>query len=108
MAKKNNLFNMLKNGLRDAEKDKPNEDLLAMGFTNIQMKKMDLKRPRLIWYDSETEKYYDQGDSTFIKKSDYTKINKNTFKKDRPMDNLKYYVIINQRVVDESNKPLNN
>ena len=68
---------------------------------------MDLKKPRLIWYDAASQTYYDQGDSTKIKKSQYSKINSSNFKKDRPIKDLEYYIPINQEIINESDKPLN-
>jgi hypothetical protein len=102
----NNLFNSLKNGLRKANSAPPTCSTLALGFTKMQMAKMDLKKPRLIWYDALTKTFYDQGDSTKIKKSDWTKVNHLTFKKDAPLNNLQYYIPINNDLIQESNKPL--
>ena len=98
------FFNQLKSGLRNADRDTPNGSLLALGFTKAQVAKMSLKKPRLIWYDAETKTYYDQGDSTKIKKDDWTKTNQSTFKKDAPMKNLMYYIPINNSLVSESDK----
>lgn len=103
---KNNLLAMLSSGLRDAERQIPECDTLAMGFTKIQMLKMDLKKPRLIWFDSASKIFYDQGDSTKISKSQYSKITAKNFKKDRPINNLKYYIPINNTIIAESDKPL--
>ena len=102
----NNLFNMLANGLRKAAV-KPNSDTLAMGFTRQQIFTGQMKKPRLIWFDAASQTYYDQGDSTKIKKSQYSKINASNFKKDRPIKDLEYYIPINQEIINESDKPLN-
>jgi hypothetical protein len=77
-----------------------------MGFTKAQVAKMDFKKPRLIWYDAMTRTFYDQGDSTKIKKSEWKKIGPSTFKKDNPLTNLHYYIPINDTIIAESNKPL--
>jgi hypothetical protein len=99
----NPLFKMLSNGLRDAKSNSlPEKDLLCIGFTDIQMKRMDLKRPRLIWFDSNSETFYDQGDSTLIKKEDWYKINAMTFKKNNPMSNLNKYVILTRDTLKEA------
>lgn len=100
------IFNQLKNGLRNAKSAPPQMSTLAMGFTTMQMAKMDLKKPRLIWYDASTKTFYDQGDSTKIKKSEWQKINQFNFKKDRPVTNLQYYIPINNALINESNQPL--
>lgn len=102
----NNLFNMLASGLRKASV-KPAHDTLAMGFTTQQIFTGRMKKPRLIWYDAKTQTYYDQGDSTKIKKSQYSKINATNFKKDKPINDLGYYIPINQEIINESDKPLN-
>ena len=102
----NQLFNQLMGGLRNARSAAPEHDTLAMGFTKTQMLTMNVKKPRLIWYDAATQTFYDQGDSTKIKKSEYTKINSMNFKKSRPMNDLQYYIPINNTVIEESNKPL--
>lgn len=102
----NNLFNMLASGLRKAAV-KPATDTLAMGFTRQQIFTGQMKKPRLIWYDAASQTYYDQGDSTKIKKSQYSKINSSNFKKDRPIKDLEYYIPINQEIINESDKPLN-
>lgn len=102
----NQLFNNLKSGLRRANSAPPQYSTLALGFTKIQMAKMDLKKPRLIWYDATTKTFYDQGDSTKIKKSDWTKVNQMTFKKNNPIPNLQYYIPINNALIQESDKPL--
>jgi hypothetical protein len=98
------FFNQLKSGLKNAERDTPKVSLLALGFTKAQMAKMSLKKPRLIWYDAATKTYYDQGDSTKIKKSDWTKTNQLTFKKNNPMNDLVYYIPINNSLVSDSNQ----
>lgn len=97
---------MLANGLRKAAV-KPNSDTLAMGFTRQQIFTGQMKKPRLIWFDAASQTYYDQGDSTKIKKSQYSKINASNFKKDRPIKDLEYYIPINQEIINESDKPLN-
>lgn len=102
----NNLFSMLSSGLRDADKEVPENDLLAMGFTKAQVAMFKFKDPRLIWYDAKTKTFYDQGDSRKVNKSKYKDITAKTAKKDKPIKNLKYYIPINQQIVDESNKPL--
>jgi hypothetical protein len=102
----NQLFQHLKSGLHRADSNAPYTSTLALGFTKIQMMKMDLKKPRLIWYDVSTKTFYDQGDSTKIKKSDWTKVNQFTFKKDKPITNLQYYIPINNDLIAESDKPL--
>lgn len=101
----NSLFNQLKNGLKKANSAPPQFSTVVMGFTKEQMLRMDLKKPRLVWYDSVTKKFYDQGDSTKIKKSEYSKINSMNFKKDKPIA-LEYYIPINNTIITESNKPL--
>lgn len=102
----NNLFSMLMNGLRNAKNAPPDHSLLAIGFTKQQMLTKNLKKPRLIWYDKSSNTYYDQGDSTKIPKSKWNNINATNFKKDKPMNNLDYYIIMNQTTVAESDKPL--
>jgi hypothetical protein len=101
----NNLFNQLKNGLKKANASPPQFSTVVMGFTKEQMFRMDLKKPRLVWYDAISKTFYDQGDSTKIKKSDYSKINSTNFKKDKPIV-LEYYIPINNAIITESNKPL--
>ena len=98
MANNNKLFNSLKNGLHRANSEPPKFSALVMGFTKAQMLKMDLKRPRLIWYDAITKKFYDQGDSTKIKKDDWSKFNSMNFKKDMPLNDLQYYIPIGGEV----------
>jgi hypothetical protein len=100
----NQLFNQLKNGLRKADGPRPEKSTVAIGFTKFQMLKMDLKKPRLVFYDAQTDTFYDQGDSTKIKKTEWCKINQSNFKKNVPMKNLQYYCILNESVVAESNK----
>lgn len=100
----NQLFNQLKNGLRKADGAHPEHSTVAIGFTKFQMVKMDLKKPRLVFYDKKTDTFYDQGDSTKIKKSEWCKINESNFKKNVPMKNLQYYCILNEETVAESNK----
>lgn len=102
----NNLFSMLSSGLRDADKELPETDILAMGFTKAQVAMFKLRDPRLIWFDAKSKTFYDQGDSRKTSKSKYKDITAKTFKKDKPIKNLKYYIPINQQIVDESNKPL--
>lgn len=102
----NNLFSQLMGNLKKANSNPPAFDTIALGFTKAQMLKMDMKKPRLIWYDAATKSFYDQGDSTKIKKKDWTKINATNYKKDKKMSDLQYYIPINQAMVDESNKPL--
>lgn len=102
----NQLFTHLKNGLKNANSAPPSLSTLALGFTKMQMLKMDLKKPRLIWYDVETKTFYDQGDSTKIKKKDWSKVNQSNFKKNAPLTNLQYYIPINDNMIEESNKPL--
>lgn len=115
----NNLMSMVKNGLTDADKQMPEKDILAMGFTKDQVKHMNpvalamlmMKKgsglnPKLIWFDAATGKFYNQGDAAKINKSEYSKINAQNFKKDKPINNLKYYVPINNAMIEESNKPL--
>lgn len=101
----NQLFNQLKNGLKNANSAPPQCSTLAMGFTKTQAMMFDFKKPRLIWYDALTKAFYDQGDSTKIKKSEYTKINQQNFKKDKPIT-VQYYIPINDTVIRESDKPL--
>ena len=115
----NNLMSMVKNGLTDADKQKPENDILAMGFTKDQVKHMNPialamlmtkkgsgLRPKLLWFDAESGIFYNQGDAAAMNKSDYAKINATNFKKDKPVNNLKYYVPINNEIIEESNKPL--
>ena len=103
----NNLFSQLMGNLKKANSNPPAFDTIALGFTKAQMLKMDMKKPRLIWYDAKTKAFYDQGDSTKIKKKDWTKINATNYKKDKCLTDLQYYIPISQAMVDESNKPLN-
>lgn len=91
---KNQLFEHLKNGLRKANSAPPQHSCLVMGFTKIQMLKMDLKKPRLVWYDALSKTFYDQGDSTKIKKEDWAKINMMNFNHDKPLTDLQYYIPI--------------
>lgn len=98
------FFNTLKGRLKHADRDVPKTSLLALGYTNAQMIKMSLKKPRLVWFDAASKTFYDQGDSTKIKKSDWTKTNQLTFKKDAPMKDLKYYIPINNELVADSNQ----
>ena len=79
----NNLFSQLMGNLKKANSNPPAFDTIALGFTKAQMLKMDMKKPRLIWYDAKTKSFYDQGDSTKIKKKDWTKINATNYKKDK-------------------------
>jgi hypothetical protein len=58
----------------------------------------------LIWFDATTQTFYDQGDSTKIKKSDWTKINSDNFDKKKPMKDLKYYIPIDSGLVQEASK----
>lgn len=102
---KNQLFNHLMSGLKKANSEPPKVSTLVMGFTKEQMLIMDVKKPRLVWYDAETKTFYDQGDSTKISKSKYPKINSTNFKKNKPI-NLQYYIPINNTIIQESNKPL--
>ena len=102
---KNQLFNHLKDGLKNANSAPPQFSTLVMGFTKEQMLRMDLKKPRLVWYDAITKKFYDQGDSTKIKKSDYSKINSSNFKKTDPIS-LQYYIPMTTTIIQESDKPL--
>jgi hypothetical protein len=101
----NQLFNHLKSGLKKANSAPPQYSTLVMGFTKEQMFKMDLKRPRLVWYDAVSKRFYDQGDSTKIKKSDYSKINALNFNSDKPIV-LEYYIPINNTIINESSRPL--
>jgi hypothetical protein len=103
---KNQLFNYLKSGLHKANSEPPRTNTLVMGFTKAQVAKMDFKKPRLIWYDAFTKTFYDQGDSTKIKKSEWKNINAANFKKNAPITNLHYYIPINDTIMAESNKPL--
>jgi hypothetical protein len=103
---KNQLFNHLQNGLHKANSEPPRISTLVMGFTKSQVAKMDFKKPRLIWYDAFTKTFYDQGDSTKIKKSEWKKITATSFKKDAPIANLHYYIPINDTIMKESNQPL--
>ena len=68
------LFQMLANGLRDINDGCPENDCLVIGFTDKQMAKMDLKHPRLIWYESKSKTFFDQGDSTLIRQKEWYKI----------------------------------
>lgn len=96
------LFNMLANGLRDISNSYPEDDCLAIGFTDKQMLKMDLKHPRLIWYDAKSKTFFDQGDSTLIRQKEWYKINANNYNKNRPMSTLKKYVILNNKTLKEA------
>ena len=98
------FFNQLKGNLKKADRDTPKTSMLALGFTKAQMAKMSLKKPRLIWYDAVTKMYYDQGDSTKIKKSDWTKTNQMNFKKDKPMSDLSYYIPIDNSTESASDQ----
>ena len=98
------FFNQLKGRLKNARSQPPVISTAALGFTGEQMMKMNLKRPRLIWYDAMSKKFYDQGDSTKIKKSDWMKINSTNFKKDKPIDDLRYYIPIDAPLMQESTK----
>lgn len=98
------FFNTLKGRLKHAEREVPAIGTLALGFTKSQMMKMSLKKPRLVWYDAATKTFYDQGDSTKIKKSDWTKVDQFTFKKNAPMKDLQYYIPINSAIVSDSNQ----
>ena len=100
------LFDQLKGNLKNANSTPPAMSCVALGFTQAQMLTMKLNKPRLIWYDALTKTFYDQGDSTKIKKANWLKVNANNFNKDVPMNNLKYYIPINGMMVEESNKPL--
>lgn len=97
------LFGMLLNGLRDVQKDAlPEEDLLAIGFTERQMKRMDLKHPRLIWFDAKSKTFYDQGDASLMKQKDWYSINEKTFKRNKPLDSLSKYCILKTSVLKEA------
>ena len=100
------FFNKLKGKLRNAKSQAPMMSTAALGFTDSQIWTMQLKKPRLIWFHAPTQTFYDQGDSTKIKKSEWTKINDSNFKKDKPMKDLKYYIPIDGEIVKESNKHL--
>ena len=102
----NNLFSQLMGNLKRANSQPPAYDTIVLGFTKAQMLRMDMKKPRLFWYDSASKQFYDQGDSTKIKKNKWTSINATNFKKDKVLTDLQYYIPINQAMVDESNKPL--
>lgn len=99
---KNNLFEHLKSNLRNADRDIPNMSTLALGFTKKQIAKLDMKHPRLIWYDMFTRKFYDQGDSTKKSKSDWHKINSTNFDKSKPLTDLSYYIPINNQIMTEA------
>ena len=99
----NTLFQQLRNGVRKANV-LPTQSTLAMGFSTQQMLTGNLKKPRLLWFDIVTKKFYDQGDSTKIKKEDWYKVNQDNFKK-KEMKDLSYYIPINSQIIDESNKP---
>ena len=66
------------------------------------MLKMDLKHPRLIWYDAKSKTFFDQGDSTLIRQKEWYKINANNYNKNRPMSTLKKYVILNNKTLKEA------
>ena len=99
---KNMLFEHLKSGLRNANGAPPSNSCVALGFTKVQVLTMNFRKPRLIWYKT----FYDQGDSTKIKKSNWTKINSENFKKGNPISNLQYYIPMNDTMIAESNQPL--
>jgi len=103
---KNQLFDYLKNGLHNANSAPPETSTLAMGFTKFQMIKMDLKKPRLIWYDAEKKQFFDQGDSTKIKKSEWKKISQDNYKKDKPLTNLQYYIPISDSMMLVAEQPV--
>ena len=97
----NPMVKRLLDNLRNAKDDKPSQDTIALGYTKIQMRTLNLKKPRLIWFDAESGIFYDQGDSTAIKKADWYKVNKDNFKKTTPMKNLEYYVLIDRNLMHD-------
>lgn len=101
----NQLFEKLKNGLHNAKSEPPKTDTLAMGFTKLQIVKMDMKHPRLIWYDAEKNVFYDQGDSTTYDKKKLEAINSKTCKRNKPMKDLAYYVPVNTNMVKDITPP---
>lgn len=97
-----NLFNTLTSRLRNANSQPPKFDCVALGFTNKQIMTMSLKKPHLIFYHAATNTFHDQGDSTKIKKSNWTKVNSENYK-NKPMNDLKYYIPIDDGVMSEAN-----
>ena len=100
----NPMVKALLDNLRKASEEKPSEDMLLLGYTKIQMRTMQLKKPRLIWFDKASGTFYDQGDATLMKKADWYKVDKDNFKKDRPMHNLEYYVLCTKEVMQMTNQ----
>ena len=96
---KNPMLQKLLNNLRNAKDEKPTQDTILLGYTKLQIKTLNLKKPRLVWFDAASGNFYDQGDSTAIKKADWYKINKDNYKKTTVMKNLEYYVLIDNNIM---------
>lgn len=102
----NNLFNMLSSNLKNANSQPPMFNTIALGFTKTQVFTANFKKPRLIFYHAGTKTFYDQGDSTKIKKNKWSQINESNYKSDKPIKDLQYYIPISTAMIAESDKPL--
>lgn len=100
-----NLFNNLKSNLRNASQTPP-ASCVVLGFTQAQMLTMQLKNPMVLWYDKATNTYYNQGSARKIPKSKWMKINAENCNRNKPVKDLKYYILMNNQMIAESDKPL--
>ena len=101
-----NLFGTLCANMRKVDyQNLPKQSFVCMGFTDQQIKFLKVKHPKLIWYDAEKQMFFDQGDSTKIRKTEYLKINKSNYNASNPMKNLAYYIMIDGQTIEESNHP---
>lgn len=107
---------MLKGRLRNAETDKPEQSCLVMGYTKTDLPKNPSPlllmnknymnqlgtKAHLLWYDAESETFYDQGIARKMKPADYSGTNSTNFKKDKPTKNISLYIPIDREVVSEA------
>ena len=59
-------------------------------------------KAHLLWYDLESDTFYDQGVARKMKPSDYSNTNADNFKKDKPTHSIYLYIPIDKEVVTEA------
>lgn len=110
------LFSMLKGRLRNAEKDKPEKSCLVMGYDKKDLPKNPSPillmnknymnqlgtKAHLLWYDKDSDTFYDQGVARKMKPSDYSNTNSTNFKKNKPTTSISLYIPIDREVVNEA------
>ena len=112
----NNLFSMLKGRLKNADKERPSESCLVMGYDKKDLPKSPSPlllmnknfmnqmgtKAHLLWYDLESDTFYDQGIARKMKPADYRNTNAQNFKRNKPNKAISLYIPIDNQVVSEA------